>query len=339
MKRLLVIILVPAIMFGGCAHDVYKYDRSLPPLDQQARIPVLRLWPGDQLRQHQVVYGELADNTKILPDVTIELEQKPNAPRSKRASDDQCASFPKVLACSILQFLMPVIVLTAAIVVLPVAAVQEASKTPDSRAAASADESRQKTQKPVETENVASSATATTGAGTAQTTVGVPTLPADTEKSSLREINTKWLAGVVMDGQWFAELDGVYIAALNQALDWKVPADRSSVEQPRHQQNGKFASAPADMYLSVGISKIVLLDSNLGEWTLILCAKSLIERGAATVRSFETCQSENIGRALPQNSPASSEALRLVLVEQARKLSALQAKALTAQTKFVQATW
>jgi hypothetical protein len=42
---------------------------------------------------------------------------------------------------------------------------------------------------------------------------------------------------------------------------------------------------------------------------------------------------------MPYDSPASSEALRAVLLERTWKLAALQAKALTEQSEFIQGKW
>ena len=297
MKRLLVGILVSAIIFGGCAHNVR--EDSLPPLDQQTQIPMNRLLPGDQLQHHQLAYGELADNQKLPPDGTIELIHKKIDIRSAGASgDDPCASFRNVLWC-VAGYFAPAIILPVAIVALPSIAAHELLKTPDAKAAASASEPE----------------------------INELFLPKDKERIVSQQRHAQWLASAAMEGQWSTALDDAYISALNQALGWRAPPLRSSAAQFKQ------------LRLGTGISKITLLDSKLRERTLILCARASVERAGETFRYFETCQSANIGSSMPYDSPASREALRAVLVEQARKLAALQAKALTEQTTFVQVTY
>lgn len=331
-------------LFGGCAHR--------PPLDQRTQIPVDRLWLGDQLQQHQVVYGELANNQKIPPDGTIEMVYKTNYTRSAGASragasrasaylgDDPCASFRNVLKCFVGYF-APVIILPVAILALPFIAASELSKSPDAKAAARTGKPEEKaqTQKPVDTESGANLATETTGGGSAQPAISVSALPKEKETISSREKPANWLASMVMERQFSSAWDEAYISAFSQALGWKVSPVKGLVEQHTPQLDGKPTSAPADRHLRAGISQIALLDSNLGEQTLVLCARSLIQWGEATARYFETCQSGSIGLEMPHGSPESSEALRAVLVERARRLAALQAKALTEQTKFVQVAW
>lgn len=292
-KRLLVSTLVSTIMFGGCAHSVREY--SHPPLDQQTQIPMNRLLPGDQLQQHQVLYGELADNQKIPPDGTIELTRSAGKSSAKSCESSILCTTTAIIAYPFLPF----IVLGAAIVVLPYLAVQELSKAPEAKAAAIASEP--------EIDELA--------------------LRKERERILSQERHSQWLTSVVMEGQWPSALDDTYISALNQALGWKAPPLKSSVEQYKK------------LRLGTGVSKIMILDSKLGERTLILCARSSVEQAGVTVRYFETCQSANIGPAMPYDSPTSSEALRAMLLEQTWKLAALQAKALTAQSEFVQGKW
>ena len=195
----------------------------------------------------------------------------------------------------------PLIVLPVAIVALPFIAAHEFSRGPDAKAADSASE--------------------------AQPAINEIDLRREKERTLSREKHVQWLASAVIDGQWSSTLDDAYISDLNQALGWKAPPLKGSAEQYRQ------------LRLFSGISRIVLLDSKLGERTLILCARTSVDRAGVAIRYFETCQSGNIGSAMSYDSPASSEALRAVLVEQARNLSALQAKALTEQSEFVQAKW
>ena len=194
---------------------------------------------------------------------------------------------------------IPFIVLGAAIVVLPILGVHELLKAPDAKAASSAGEPE----------------------------INETVLRKEKERLLSQEKHVHWLASVVMDGQWSTALDDIYISALNQALGWKAPLLRSSAAQFKQ------------LRIGTGFSKIALLESKLGERTLILCARTSVERAGETFRYFETCQSGNIGPSMPYDLPASSEALRAVLVERARKLAALQAKALTEQTTFVQLTY
>ena len=313
MKRLLVSILASTIMFSGYAHSVGEF--SLPPLDRQTQIPMNRLLQGDQLQQHQLVYVQLADNQNIPPDGTIELFRERIAPRRAVASSgsDPCASFRNVLPC-VAGYFAPAIILPVAIVALPFIAAHEFSKARDAESAVSATE-------PID------SATESTGGGSTQPAIDESVLRKEKERILSQERHAQWLASVVMEEQWSSALDDSYISALNQALGWKAPPLKSSAEQYKQ------------LRLGSGISRIMLLDSKLGERTLILCARSSVEQAGVSVRHFETCQSGNMGPAIPYDSPASSEALRAVLLEQTSKLAALQAKALTEQSEFVQGKW
>jgi hypothetical protein len=217
-----------------------------------------------------------------------------------KSSAKPCESSALCTTTAIIAYpVFPFIVLGAAIVVLPYLAAKELLKAPDAKAAAIA-------SKPENNE---------------------VDLRDERERILSQERHAQWLATVVMEGQWPSALDDSYISALNQALGWEAPPLRGSVEQHRQ------------LRLGTGISRIMLLDSKLGERTLILCARSSVERAGVTVRHFETCQSGNIGPAMPYDSPASSEALRAVLLERTWKLAALQAKALTEQSEFIQGKW
>jgi hypothetical protein len=71
------------------------------------------------------------------------------------------------------------------------------------------------------------------------------------------------------------------------------------------------------------------VDTDQGEHTLLLCARSTIHRSWGSMpRTIETCQSGHLEFAVSIGSPANGDALRAALVERARQLSAVQAKEL-----------
>jgi len=146
---------------------------------------------------------------------------------------------------------------------------------------------------------------------------------------SPKQQHARWLAGVVEDRQWAAVLDEVYVSGLSRALGWKATPVEGQAEQDKPQKDRGFFSAPGQSSFFAGISRIVLLDTNLGEPTLLLCARSTIQRRwGTTPRTFETCQRGYVELAVLEDSAASGDALRATLVERARQLSTVQAKEL-----------
>ncbi|GAB2600494.1 hypothetical protein GCM10027034_37050 [Ramlibacter solisilvae] len=306
------------------------------------QIPVDLLSPIDRLQQAQIVYGELADSQTIPPDGTVEMvvfHKEGSTP--PKASDDPCAPILNTFKCLIFYaaYASPAVMLPFFAISLPYFAAIELSKVPDAKPAPNTENASEapQMQKRSETESGANSAAKPTDDGSAQAAISIPPLPKERATVLSREQHEKWLASVVMEGG--SAWDDAYVSALNQALGWKVPLVNGAVEHREPEQDGKSTSTSSAGNLQAGISRIALLDSKLGEQRLILCARSLIQRDKAATRYFETCQSGTIGLALPHDSPAGSEALRAALVEHARRLAALQAKALTGQTTFVRAAW
>jgi len=374
MLRLLQSITVAAAclaLLGGCARNAYSVDRSpppvdrsRPPLDQQTQLPVNRLWLGDRLQPGQVVYGEL-ESTQNLPESgTFERIHKREgevargnvatptkletlaSPLSTLSPDNVCRSqFCKELYGMFLFAIWPVLFVAIAPVIIPMALVEE-SKEKEAKAAAVLRESKDRetraqapTPEPAVPEGSTMPVATPVEVKPTQAALDVSSLPYDDAKRRSLEKHVQWLSSVATDEEFFSSWDQAYVSALVQALGWRAPLANSEVERHPPKKDGKTPDPPAGAHVRAGVATVALLDTKQGEHILVLCARSLVQRGYSTVRYFESCQRVNIELAVPYDSPAGSEAFRKVLVEQARKLAALQAKALTEQAKFIQVEW
>jgi hypothetical protein len=270
MKRLLLYVLVPAFLSGGCTDRVLQYDASRPPLDVQTRIPILPAIPEGYARPSRFVYGDAADILGIPREGTSELSNSLFA-RDQNENDPCDDSFTDGAACMACYLACAPLALAASLVYLPYLV-----------------------------------ATGQTKADKSEATI------------SPRQLHARWLASVVDNRQWAPVLDAAYISGLNDALGWEAP------DGP--QPSASFWSGPKRETFFAYISKIVLLDTDQGEHTLLLCARSSIHRGwGSNPRTIETCQQAHIALELSAESPASGDALRATLVERARQLSFAQA--------------
>jgi Surface-adhesin protein E len=195
------------------------------------------------------------------------------------------------------------VILPIAIVSLPFIAAHELLKTPD-----------------------------TAGGGSAGTVVDAPA-PAREELPlhSLKE-DAEWLTTVALERQFSAAWDGAYISALGQGLGKSQPPLNGQAEQHKAPHDGKLRSTTAESYFGAGISRMVLVGSKSREQTLIICARSYLQSDRARARDFETCQSGPINLAERQDGRLR---LQAVLLEKAKQLASLQAKALRGQATIV----
>jgi hypothetical protein len=273
MKRLLLYILFPAFLSGGCTDRVLQYDASRPPLDVQTRIPILPAIPEGYARPNRFVYGDAADILGIPREGTSELSNSLFA-RDQNENDPCDDSFTNGATCMACYLACAPLALAAGLVYLPYLAATGQMK---------ADKSE--------------------------------------DTASPRQLQARWLASVVDNQQWAPVLDAAYISGLYEALGWEAP------DGP--QPPPSFWSAPKRETFFAYISKIALVDTDQGEHTLLLCARSTIHRSWGSMpRTIETCQSGHLEFAVSIGSPANGDALRAALVERARQLSAVQAKEL-----------
>jgi hypothetical protein len=147
------------------------------------------------------------------------------------------------------------------------------------------------------------------------------------EKGSLRESELQLISSLVLEEQFSSDWEVAYVLELKQALGWGALSSESS--------RGVLPPSRRNPLLRSGISRLVLLESTLGEKILVLCARSLIDDGNLIASYFETCRGENIGSSMLLPTGGNSEKSRVVLIGHAQKLAALHAYALTGRSPVI----